>query len=109
MRLNLDIWHEIIGYLEYPEDRGTLHSLAVTSKVTSCLALDVIWRSGEILPTIVSVMNSFANLEDGPFLECRVNRKITSRKARGGGKKGFSRMNTAEAIWVCLVSSLLIV
>lgn len=35
MRLNIDIWHEIIGYFEYPEDEPTLRSLAVTSKMTS--------------------------------------------------------------------------
>lgn len=68
MQLNLDIWHEIIGYLEYPEDGDTLRSLALMSKRTSDLALDAIWRDGENFLAIVSVINSFAPSRHKRFL-----------------------------------------
>lgn len=69
MLLNLDVWHEITSYFEYPRDKQTLVSLAVTSRCLSNLALDVVWRNGERSLTIVHVINSFASSPNGPFLE----------------------------------------
>lgn len=69
MFLNLDIWHEIVGYFEYPRDKQTLVSLAVTSRCLSALALDIVWRNGERSPTIVQVINSFTSSPNEPFLE----------------------------------------
>lgn len=67
MFLSLDIWHEIISYLDYPNDKRTLRSLAVTSRCLSDLALDVIWHDGETIRSIVSVINFFSPPEN-PFL-----------------------------------------
>lgn len=66
MRLNLDVWYEIVNYFEYPEDEDILRSLAVTSRCLSDLALDVVWRNGKHDTSIESVINSFAPL-DKPF------------------------------------------
>lgn len=70
MRLNLDIWYEIVNYFGYPEDEDILMSLAVTSRCLSDLALDVVWRSGRNNSNIVPVINSFAPSQDEPFLVC---------------------------------------
>lgn len=71
MILNLDIWREIMDYFE-PSQKfvpPTLRALAVTSRSLSPLALDVIWRSGRRISTLVSVINSFAHSPNEPFLE----------------------------------------
>lgn len=68
MLLNLDIWREIISYLVYPWDKTTLHSLAVTSRCLSNLALDTIWRRDATVEAIISLINSLTTPNE-PFLE----------------------------------------
>ncbi len=71
MLLNLDIWREIMNYFE-PSQRHVppvLRALAVTSRCLSTLALDVIWRRGETISALISVINSFAHSPNEPFLE----------------------------------------
>ncbi len=69
MNLNHDIWHEIISHFEYPTDYFALKYLAITSRSTSGFALDVLWRNGTRLLKIVSVINSFADSPNKPFLK----------------------------------------
>lgn len=68
MLLNLDIWYEIVNHLKYPEHASTLHSLAVTSRSLSNIALDTIWRDGEPILYIVLIVNLFAPSPNEPFL-----------------------------------------
>lgn len=98
MNLNLDIWYEIISYLEYPNDEATLRSLAITSRMLCNLALDITWRNGEKLPTIVSVINSFAASPDEPFLEYT---RGGSEESNGEESNRAAR-DTSKATWVSL-------
>lgn len=85
MRLNLDIWNEIISYLKYPEDESTLRSLALLSRIPSDLALDAIWRNGERFLTIASVINSFATSPDEPILVYRFEHNSNLELEEGVG------------------------
>lgn len=96
MFLNLDIWLEIISYLEYPRDAGTLLSLAVTSRCLSNLSLDVVWRDGENTLAIVHVINSFAPSSDEPFLE------YTCESGPGGSEDDSDEDSSSDMVggWV---------
>lgn len=70
MFLNLDIWLEILSYLDYNVDENTLRSLALTCHTLSNLALDAIWRNrdSDMLANISAVANASAPSPLEPFL-----------------------------------------
>ncbi len=106
MRLNPDVWYEIISYFEYPKDVDTLRSLALTALTPSDLALDVMWRDGGGPLAIVSVINSFATSQDEPFLEY-TDSYGEDRAEKSDGEESHTRAHTrarnmVEATWVRL-------
>ncbi len=113
MHLNTDIWQEIINYFEHPADYYTLKCLALTSRTLSSIALDAMWRDGERFLKIISVINSFANSPDGPFLELeyvRFNGSGSEKNGESGGNDAGSRkfVTESEPIEVAWVSSYLV-
>lgn len=66
MRLNHDIWEEIISHLYRPRDK---HALALTSRGISSLALDALWRNCGQSRAFLSVINSSSPPPDEPFLQ----------------------------------------
>ncbi len=73
VRLNHDIWHQIIQYFECgtkdtdtdkTEKRTTLRHLAVTSRLLSGLALAILWKDMSSLHPIVDVINAIPTPEE---------------------------------------------
>lgn len=64
MRLNHDIWHQIIQY----EGRKELLNLAVVSRLLSALALTSLWEEMTSLLPIVNIINHFTPAQEDPLL-----------------------------------------